>query len=75
MDRLSLESMQVSIRRPEQTPDAVGLALAMGESMGAELELLAKRHRFGAIGVALFAGFALGVSPRLRRSLRSLLEG
>ena len=65
-------------RRPaasEAPQDASRLALAMGEAVGGSLQAAARRHRYGAIGVALVAGFAIGVSPRLRRALRSLVDG
>jgi hypothetical protein len=55
-------------------PDAVKLALAVGEALGGDLQSLAKNHRYAMIGAALVAGFAVGVSPKLRRSLRSLLD-
>ena len=61
-------------RKPTEPPDVVRLALTMGESLGEELQVLAKRNRYGMLGAALVAGFALGASPKLRRSLRDLLD-
>ena len=60
--------------RDRKAPDAVKVALAMGEALGGDLQSLAKNHRYGMIGAALAAGFAVGVSPKLRRSLRRLLD-
>lgn len=60
--------------RDRKPTDAAGLALALGEALGGDLQTLAKNHRFAMIGAALVAGFAVGVSPKLRRSLRSLLD-
>lgn len=57
-----------------QTPDAATMALAMGEMLGGGLNTLAKNHRKGLVGAALVAGFAVGVSPKLRRSLLDLLD-
>jgi len=58
----------------EKAPDAVKMAMAVGEALGGDLQSLAKDHRYGMIGAALAAGFALGVSPKLRRSLLNLLD-
>ena len=60
--------------RDRKPTDAAGLALALGEALGGDLQSLAKNHRYAMIGAALAAGFAVGVSPKLRRSLRSLLD-
>ncbi len=57
-----------------QTPDAAKMALAMGEMLGGDLNSLAKNHRKGLIGAALVAGLAVGASPKLRRSLRDLID-
>jgi predicted RND superfamily exporter protein len=58
----------------EKIPDAMQLALAVGEAFGGDLKSMAKSHRSTIIGIALAAGFAFGVSPRLRRSLKDLLD-
>jgi hypothetical protein len=60
--------------RDRKPTDAAGLALALGETLGGDLQSLAKNHRYAMIGAALAAGFAVGVSPKLRRALRSLLD-
>jgi energy-converting hydrogenase Eha subunit C len=60
--------------RDRKPTDAAGLALALGEALGGDLQSLAKNHRYAMIGAALAAGFAVGVSPKLRRALRSLLD-
>lgn len=60
--------------RDRKPTDAAGLALALGEAVGGDLQSLAKNHRYAMIGAALAAGFAVGVSPKLRRALRSLLD-
>ncbi len=71
---LVLRSMAPRETREEQAPDAVKMAMAIGEALGGDLQSLAKRHRHGLIGAALASGFALGVSPKLRRSLLNLLD-
>ena len=76
---LVLRSLSPSDKRDEHPPqavkpDAVKLAMAVGEVLGGDLQSLAKQHRYGLIGAALAAGFAVGVSPKLRRSLLNLLE-
>ena len=58
----------------EKAPDVFKIALAVGEALGGDLNSLAKNHRYGIVGAALIAGFAVGVSPKLRRSLRGLLD-
>lgn len=50
---------------------AMGL---LGQDLGIEAGALAKAHAGKAILAALVAGFAVGVSPRLRRSLWRLLQ-
>ena len=71
---LVLRSAARRDRRGRKPTDAAGLALALGEALGGDLQSLAKNHRYAMIGAALAAGFAVGVSPKLRRSLRSLLD-
>lgn len=50
------------------------VAAAVSELFGSELGGLADRHPARAIGLALAAGFAIGVSPALRRAVFSLLR-
>ncbi len=71
---LVLRSASRQDKPKDSAPDAAKLAMAMGEALGGDLQSLAKNHRYGMIGAALAAGFAVGVSPKLRRSLRSLLD-
>jgi len=71
---LVLRSSTQTTGRDRKPTDAAGLALALGEALGGDLQSLAKNHRTAMIGAALAAGFAVGVSPKLRRSLRSLLD-
>ena len=71
---LVLRSATRSDGRDRKPTDAAGLALALGEAVGGDLQSLAKNHRYAMIGAALAAGFAVGVSPKLRRALRSLLD-
>ena len=56
-----------------QPRDAVGLAVRAGEALGVNLRTLAKDHSRPLVLSALAAGFAVGVSPRLRRALLRLL--
>lgn len=76
---LVLRSLAARGERDEKAPaaaapDAVKMAMAVGEALGGDLQSLAKNHRYGLIGAALAAGFAVGVSPKLRRSLLNLLD-
>ena len=71
---LVLRSASRRDRQPQKSPDAVKMALAMGEALGGDLQSLARNHRTAMIGAALAAGFAVGVSPKLRRALRNLLD-
>ncbi len=71
---LVLRSSAPPDKHDDQAPDAVKMAMAVGEALGGDLQSLAKHHRYGMIGAALAAGFALGVSPKLRRSLLNLLD-
>jgi hypothetical protein len=50
------------------------IAVAVGELFGSELGGLADRHPARSIGLALAAGFAVGVSPGLRRALFAFLR-
>lgn len=56
-----------------QPRDAAGLARRAGEALGVDLQALAKGHARTLTLSALAAGFAVGVSPRLRRALLRLL--
>jgi len=71
---LVLRSATQRDTRDRKPTDAAGLALALGEALGGDMQSLAKNHPYAMIGAALAAGFAVGVSPKLRRSLRSLLD-
>ncbi|NJO67511.1 MAG: hypothetical protein HC826_00565 [Rhodospirillales bacterium] len=51
-----------------------GLAASIGEAFGSDAESLVRAHAGSAVVTALIAGFAIGVSPRLRRSLWRLLR-
>ena len=71
---LVLRPLVRTSRQEQKSPDAVQLALAVGEAFGGDLTSLAKSHRKSILGIALVAGFAVGVSPKLRRSLKDLLD-
>ena len=71
---LFLRSMAPRETHEQSAPDAVKMAMAIGDALGGDLQTLAKRHRLGLVGAALAAGFALGVSPKLRRSLLNFLD-
>lgn len=52
----------------------MGVVGGLGQDMGEEAAALARAHAGKAAVVALVAGFAVGISPRLRRSLWQLLQ-
>lgn len=62
-----------SSRPKQETPDAVKLALTVGEALAGDLTRASRTHRLEIIAVALAAGFAVGVSPKLRKTLKDLL--
>ncbi|HEX4160586.1 MAG TPA: hypothetical protein VHY79_19115 [Rhizomicrobium sp.] len=68
--RLVLGGLRKRARRKTQSR----IAAVVGELFGSELGGLADRHPARAIGLALAAGFAVGVSPGLRRALFAFLR-
>lgn len=52
----------------------LGAVSALGAQIGDDTARFARAHAGKAIGLALALGFAVGVSPRLRRSLWRLLS-
>jgi prepilin signal peptidase PulO-like enzyme (type II secretory pathway) len=64
---------------PEPAPAPSGgagdreLAAQIGQLLGAQASGWTRTHPFGAMGIALAAGFAVGMSPELRRTLRGLM--
>lgn len=50
------------------------IAAMLGEVFGKELVDFADRHPSRSIAAVLFAGFALGFSPKLRSALRAFLR-
>jgi uncharacterized membrane protein YciS (DUF1049 family) len=67
---LVLRTMRKRARRKMRSR----IAAAVGELFGSELGGLADRHPARALGLALAAGFAVGVSPGLRRALFTFLR-
>ena len=49
------------------------VALALGQDLGKDVERWFQAHKKHAVVAALAAGFAFGVSPRLRQTVRRLL--
>lgn len=49
------------------------MAAEVGGIVGEEITSLVRAHTGAAVAVSLLAGLAVGVSPRLRRTLRELL--
>ncbi len=49
-------------------------AAQIGQLLGDEAAGWTRTHPYGAVGIALAAGFAVGMSPELRRTLRGLLR-
>jgi Putative Actinobacterial Holin-X, holin superfamily III len=54
--------------------DTGALATELGELLGARTSNWTRSHPLAASGIALLAGFAVGMSPGLRRTLRDLLR-
>jgi hypothetical protein len=52
----------------------IGLVSSLGAQFGEDTARLARAHAGKAVGLALALGFAVGVSPRLRRALWRLLQ-
>jgi hypothetical protein len=68
--KLILSRMRKRARRQTQTR----IASVIGEVFGADLGEFSERHPARIIGAALLAGFALGVSSRLRKALAAFLR-
>ncbi len=49
-------------------------AVQMGQLLGQQAAGWTRQHPYGAVGVALAAGVAVGMSPELRRALRGLMR-
>lgn len=64
-------------RRRTTSPSAAGFEAqgrrALGQDLGKDVELWVLAHKKQAVAAALAAGFAFGVSPRLRQAVRRLL--
>ena len=71
---LAVRALHKPQKAETKASDAIKLALTVGEALGGDLKTMAKTHRLELIGIALAAGFAVGVSPKLRKSLRDLLQ-
>ncbi len=50
------------------------LAAQMGQLIGQQAAGWTREHPYGAIGIALAAGFVIGASPELRRTLRGFIR-
>ncbi len=49
------------------------LAAQLGQIIGEQAAGWTRQHPYGAVGMALAAGFVVGMSPELRRTLRGLM--
>lgn len=63
-----------AVRRRSRKDVHRRIAAMLGEVFGKEIVDFADRRPTSAIAAALFAGFALGFSPRLRTALRAFLR-
>lgn len=61
-------------RRSGSLGGGLGVVSGLGQDIGHDAEALIRTHASKAIMASLVAGFALGVSPRLRRGLWRLLQ-
>jgi len=63
-------------RRRESVPPLEGVenAAELGSELGRKLRGLADAHASGGLLAALVAGFAVGVSPKLREFLKAILK-
>jgi len=68
--KLTLAGMKKQPRRSVR----MRIAAVVGEIFGKELAAVADRYPVRSIAAALFAGFALGFSPKLRGALRTFLR-
>jgi hypothetical protein len=60
--------------RSRRTLSAPGIAASVGSQLGGDAQTIIKEHAPQATMAALAVGFAIGVSPRLRRALWRLLQ-
>jgi len=61
-------------REPSPTLEAAETAAGLGTELGRKIRGLADANASGGLIAALVAGFAVGVSPKLRAFLQSLLK-
>jgi hypothetical protein len=61
-------------REPNPTLEAAESALGLGTELGRKIRGLTEAHASGGLIAALVAGFAMGVSPKLRAFLQSILK-
>lgn len=62
------------MREPSPTMEAAEDAAGLGTEIGRKIRGLADAHGSGGLLAALVAGFAVGVSPKLRAFLQALLK-
>jgi hypothetical protein len=62
------------VREPSPSLEAAEDAAGLGTEMGRKIRGLADAHGSGGLLAALAAGFAVGVSPKLRAFLQTLLK-
>lgn len=61
-------------REPSPTVEACEDAAGLGTELGRKIRGLADAHASGGLLAALVAGFAVGVSPKLRAFLQAILK-
>ncbi len=59
---------------PNPTLEAAANAAGLGTEVGRKIRALTEAHASGGLIAALVAGFAVGVSPKLRAFLQSILK-
>jgi hypothetical protein len=70
------QTMSPRKRKPADSPslEACESAAELGSALGARLRGIAEAHGSGSLWAALIAGFAVGVSPKLRKFLGDILK-
>jgi hypothetical protein len=61
-------------REPSPTLEAAESAAGLGTELGRKLRGLTQAHASGGLIAALVAGFAVGMSPKLRAFLQAILK-
>jgi len=74
MARRAIRCRPASARPARPGTSEAEIAAEIGRVLGDEVSAWTKSHPLGATGIALAAGFVVGMTPGLRRALRDLLR-